>query len=209
MAITCQHQQAIETLHDRGARFVLLGRPDTPKAKRPARSGYLARKRPCLQAVTKHLNDGFNLGFVPWSLGLTGIDFDDGDRSQLMALPHRVALPTQSGGVHILFDDSRPRKNNSHQLHALSAVFDVRGSNGYLMFHGDGAERLADAMEPARRHRFRWTFSQRPVSNCRFTASRQSQGKRSGPDLVAPKRSRFIHLFAGLRGFRKTKLTGR
>ena len=99
------------------------------------------RRRATPELIAEHRG---RFGIVPWSIRTTGLDVDDGDPQELaLAASPLVTLPTRRGH-HLYFPDTSPRGNATFATHGCRG--DVRGARGYLVLHGDGAERLLDAI---------------------------------------------------------------
>ena len=99
------------------------------------------RRLPALEVIAEHRG---RFGIVPWSIRTTGLDVDDGDPQELaLAVSPLVTLPTRRGH-HLYCPDTSPRGNATFATHGCRG--DVRGARGYLLLHGDGAERLLDAI---------------------------------------------------------------
>ena len=89
--------QAIESLHDMGAFFVLCRGGDGPQRKAPITANW-PKIRPPVSRVLAHYPDR-PLGIVPWSVRTTTLDKDFGDASQLIAeFPPLAELLSQRAG---------------------------------------------------------------------------------------------------------------
>lgn len=132
--------RSIPRLTDAGAHFVLC-RPD----KRPLWRGWLKR-RPSAAVALAHIDDAHGpLGVIPWSLHSTALDIDEGDPDALRSrFTPWADLPSRRGR-HFYYDDSEPRGNTSWAL--ADCRGDIRGARGFLVLHGDGPVRLADALD--------------------------------------------------------------
>ena len=87
-----------------------------------------------------------HLGIVPWSITRTGVDVDSGDWRQL---PEAWASYETPRGHHLYYADGQRRGNR--RWRAKGCAGDIRGGAGYLVLHGDAAQRLADALESSTR----------------------------------------------------------
>lgn len=137
--ITQSQTDALATLYDRGARFVLCKPNKSPLWRR------WQKRRPDWPTVKLHAQDGDLLGLIPFSIRSTGLDIDRGDPAELFGLyPPRVAVPSRRrGGLHGYYADREGRKNGRFELAGCSG--EVRGSRGYLILHGEAAQRIARA----------------------------------------------------------------
>lgn len=99
------------------------------------------RRRPSAEVIEAHPGP---FGIVPWSVRTTGLDVDHGDPVQLSMLADPIANLQTFRGHHLYCSDTAPRRNARFEAAGCSG--DVRGANGYLVLHYDGAERLLDAI---------------------------------------------------------------
>ena len=131
---TAQAKESIGVIHNSGGHLVLC-RPD----KTPVWAGW-QRQRPTLDISIQH--DGL-LGLVPYSLGATALDVDQGPWKQL---PHSwVNYGTRrKGGRHLYYADADPRGNS--QWSGAGCSGEVRGAKGYLILWRDAVDRLASAI---------------------------------------------------------------
>ena len=152
------------------------------------------RRLPAPEVIAEHRG---RFGIVPWSIRTTGLDVDDGDPQELaLAVSPLVTLPTRRGH-HLYCPDTSPRGNATFATHGCRG--DVRGARGYLLLHGDGAERLLDAIMRRDNWHPRDLFEQ---VACRATQPRQiaaevprwSPGRRLA---MSPRRSLKRSLAAG------------
>ena len=83
---------------------------------------------------------------VPWSLGFSVIDVDEGSPNGLLsAHAPLTGWPTRrEGGVHLVYRDTMPRDNSKFEQYGCSG--DIRGSNGFAILWGDAPTRLADSL---------------------------------------------------------------
>ena len=102
---------------------------------------------PSLDQALSH--DGL-IAVIPWSLGTSVIDVDEGDASALTdSFPPLAAIPSRrKGGRHLFYRDVAPRRNA--RLDALGVQGDVRGASGYAILWRASA--VVEALEapPAR-----------------------------------------------------------
>ena len=102
------------------------------------------RRKPSADVAITHLETEGPLGVIPWSLRSSALDIDFGDPDALLkAFAPWADIPSRKGS-HAYFDDDRPRSNSKWA--ALGCSGEVRSAKGYLVLHGDGLERLADAL---------------------------------------------------------------
>jgi len=135
------------TLATMGARFVLANEAKVPVARGYPDPHFLTRRWELADVLEwPHL-----LGVVPWSLGCSVLDVDEGDPAELIARhPPLCTVATQSGGVHLWYHDSRPR--GSPNWRALGAAGQVRSANGYVVLWDRGAA-LSTALATTRERR--------------------------------------------------------
>ena len=132
--------RSIARLTDAGAHLVLC-RPD----KRPLWRGW-QKRRPSAAVAQMHVDDAHGpLGVIPWSLRSTALDIDEGDPDALRSWFAPWADLASRRGRHFYYDDSEPRGNTSWSLWDCRG--DIRGARGFLVLHGDGPVRLADALD--------------------------------------------------------------
>ena len=132
--------RSIARLTDAGAHLVLC-RPD----KRPVWRGW-QKRRPSAAVAQRHVDDAHGpLGVIPWSLRSTALDIDEGDPDALRSWFAPWADLASRRGRHFYYDDSEPRGNTSWSLEDCRG--DIRGARGFLVLHGDGPVRLADALD--------------------------------------------------------------
>ena len=146
-------------LRERGASFVLCNPKQTPDAdgkirfKAPYHSLYKAAE---WSAVLKHLSRGGLIGHVPWRLGLTVADVDEGNATELAiaAPPLAVLASRREGGCHFYWRDDKGRTNGKWGFNGAKG--DIRSANGYVILWGDAPARLADALDfpPPNAHPF-------------------------------------------------------
>ena len=143
------------------------------------------RRRPSSEVIESHPQ---KFGIVPWSVRTTGLDVDHGEPLQLSLLTHPLAnLPTPRGH-HLYCADTQPRRNAHFDAAGCSG--DVRGSNGYLVLHYDGAARLLDALR--RRDdwnpRDLWELVNLAPGPVRVTATARLSHPReqTAPSVIAP-----------------------
>ena len=133
--------RSIARLTDAGAHLVLL------KATRtPLWNGW-QRRRPGADTARAHLDSEKGpLGIIPTSLRSTALDVDEGDPADLFREhPPWADIASRRRGRHGYYDDDLARRNGKWASHGCSG--DVRSGKGYLLLHGDGPERLSDALE--------------------------------------------------------------
>ena len=132
--------EALQELTNVGAHLVLASRK-----KVPIREGWLTRP-PSPTAVLHHAERGGLVGVVPWSLGFSVIDVDEGSPNGLLsAHAPLTGWPTRrEGGVHLVYRDTMPRDNSKFEQYGCSG--DIRGSNGFAILWGDAPTRLADSL---------------------------------------------------------------
>ena len=132
--------RSIARLTDAGAHLVLC-RPD----KRPVWRGW-QKRRPSAAVAQMHVDDAHGpLGVIPWSLRSTALDIDEGDPDALRSWFAPWADLASRRGRHFYYDDSEPRGNTSWSFWDYRG--DIRGARGFLVLHGDGPVRLADALD--------------------------------------------------------------
>ena len=138
--------QAIKSLHDRGARFVLCwgGDGPKPKPKAPITPHWQKIKPPVSRVLAHYPNRP--LGIVPWSVQTTALDKDFGDASQLIAErpPLAELLSQRPGGLHLYYRDSEGRVNGKWKANGCSG--EVRGARGYVVLWDD-PWKLVSALE--------------------------------------------------------------
>ena len=97
----------LESLYFLGARFVLLDGKDGPKSARI--TGWLNKKRPTVAMVQGELDAGHLIGIQPLSVGMAGLDVDNGGKATLKAVEGilgkpAATIPTQKRGrYHVLY----------------------------------------------------------------------------------------------------------
>ena len=118
------YRDAIAALAERGAHLVLCR-----ESKAPLWRSW-QKRRPSLDQALSH--DGL-IAVIPWSLGTSVIDVDEGDASALTdSFPPLAAIPSRrKGGRHLFYRDVAPRRNA--RLDALGVQGDVRGASGYAI----------------------------------------------------------------------------
>ena len=132
--------RSIVRLTDAGAHLVLC-RPD----KHPLWRGW-QKRRPSAAVAQTHVDAAHGpLGVIPWSLRSTALDIDEGDPDALRSLFEPWADLASRRGRHFYYDDSVPRGNTSWSREGCRG--DIRGARGFLVLHGDGPVRLADALD--------------------------------------------------------------
>ena len=127
--------QSLETITDHGGHLVLVERG----SKRPVWSKWQSRK-PALDVVAAH--DG-RIALIPHSIGATALDVDHGDPAELPT-PWTQYRTQRRNGRHFYYGDDQPRRNQKWRIGDCSG--EVRGAHGYLIFHHDGAGRVARAL---------------------------------------------------------------
>ena len=127
--------QSLETITDHGGHLVLVERG----SKRPVWSKWPSRK-PALDVVAAH--DG-RIALIPHSIGATALDVDHGDPAELPT-PWTQYRTQRRNGRHFYYGDDQPRRNQKWRIGDCSG--EVRGAHGYLIFHHDGAGRVARAL---------------------------------------------------------------
>ena len=101
---------------------------------------------PSAAVAQMHVDDAHGpLGVIPWSLRSTALDIDEGDPDALRSWFAPWADLASRRGRHFYYDDSEPRGNTSWSLEDCRG--DIRGARGFLVLHGDGPVRLADALD--------------------------------------------------------------
>ena len=138
-----QQDAAIAALAARGAHLVLC------RHKRPLWRAW-QKRAPNLDAALEHAQLGSPLGIIPWSLGTTALDVDDGDAGVLIqAWPPAADYPTRrDGGRHLFYEDSHGRRNATFKSHGCKG--EIRGARGFLILWGRAPEILAEALEHPR-----------------------------------------------------------
>ena len=136
--------QAIESLHDRGAHFVLCRGGNGKQRKAPITANW-PKIRPPVSRVLAHYPNR-PLGIVPWSVHTTALDKDEGDASQLIAErpPLAELLSQRPDGMHLYYLDSEGRVNGKWKAHGCSG--EVRGARGYVVLWDD-PWKLVSALE--------------------------------------------------------------
>ena len=135
---TAQAKESIGVIHNSGGHLVLC-RPD----KTPVWAGW-QRQRPTLDISIQH--DG-PLGLIPYSLGATALDVDQGPWRQLPRSWVNYGT-RRKGGRHLYYADDQARGNSNWE--AEDCAGQVRGAKGYAILWKDGAERLAAGIAGAR-----------------------------------------------------------
>lgn len=148
---------ALHDLDERDAQLVVLRTAGDADEWRPAHKGYNSvRFRELLDAIIawRRERGPGSIGVVPWSLGLTALDVDEGDPAELVARRQPLAVLRTRRGWHLLYRDDEPRGNG--RFTALGVKGDVRSgirgagpqrtNGGYIRFHPGGAEGLSDAL---------------------------------------------------------------
>ena len=132
--------RSLVRLTDAGAHLVLC-RPD----KRPLWRGW-QKRRPSATVAQAHVDDAHGpLGVIPWSLRSTALDIDEGDPDALRSCFEPWADLASRRGRHFYYDDDIARRNSDWTLRGCSGQ--VRSGKGFLVMHGDGPVRLADALD--------------------------------------------------------------
>ena len=133
---------AIERMYDSGAHFVMC-RDD----KTPLHRWRLSLPRQELGAVLEHKSRGGLLGVVPFSVGMTCLDIDEGDPGELLAQYDPCArCPTRrDGGLHLYFRDILGRRNGDWA--ACGCRGHVRGASGYCCLWENAALHIAEALK--------------------------------------------------------------
>ena len=131
----------LKVIHDAGAHLVLCRA--RAEGKHRAKSPYWAQwnvQRPTLDVCSAH--DG-PLGIIPYSLGATALDVDQGDWKRLPQswVNYRTR---RKGGRHLYYADDQARGNSNWA--AEDCAGEVRGAKGYLCLWDDAVQRLADAL---------------------------------------------------------------
>ena len=144
-------RDAYSHLYSLGAHFVLWlcdnpqvrtsvkeGKPDRDKYQRP-------ENRPSLVEVLAHARRGGIVGLIPQSVGLTGLDIDNGNPAELLdAFPPLVAVP--SGGLvrwHFYYHADFPVRDVNWQY--LGCSGEIRSSGLMFLWH-DAAIALSNAL---------------------------------------------------------------
>ena len=132
---------AIAALYARGGHLVKCGYHGNIKAAYPGWQTHLV-----LRDALEHMEHGHQLGLIPWSLGLSVLDVDEGAAMKVgLAFPPLVTIPTLTDGhAHLYYRDSAPRSNRKWEL--LGCSGEVRSASGYVVLWNDAAERLEDAL---------------------------------------------------------------
>ena len=125
---------AVAYLYDRGGHYVLC------HGKRPIWSRW-QRRRPGLDTVLAHAGP---LGIVPWSLGTSALDVDDGDVGELIVATAPLVTLQSPRGKHCYYEDHRGRGNKRWQRFGCRG--EVRSARGFLRLYEGGADRLASAL---------------------------------------------------------------
>lgn len=128
---------AIHYLRGEGCKFVLV------QEKKPIRKGWPTRWHQA-HTVVEHLMSGGQIGFIPISVGMGGMDVDHGDpHSVVSAHDPFLVLPTERG-CHLMWDTNEdfPDRNG---IEAHGLTYDLR-CKGYLREHGGGILALATAL---------------------------------------------------------------
>ena len=146
----CKIKSTIETplkvIHGAGGHFVLC------RDKKPIHTGCY-RNRPSVDECLSH--DG-TLALIPYSIGSSALDVDQGDWRRLP--DSWVNYPTRrKGGRHLFYSDDQARGNSAWAAEDCSG--EVRGARGHIIPWGDGLSRLADALTgPRQRELFPFPF---------------------------------------------------
>ena len=140
LAPTAEPSQAVVSLAtNHGAHIVLCDESKAPYWD--GRKYSWPKRRPSAAVIEAH--DGM-FGIVPWSIQTTGLDVDRGNPLQLALTIDPLATLPSRRGHHLYCADTEGRPNSHWEAGGCSG--DVRGNQGYLMFHFDGAARLLDAI---------------------------------------------------------------
>lgn len=129
---------AFEFLFGHNAHFVLVN-----ENKRPCWRAWNKRRAP-LDCVLHHAANDQPVAIIPASIHTSALDVDHGDIGELVtAYPPLADLPTKRGH-HLYYDDDEGRGNAIWAGYGCAG--ELRSARGYLMFHDDGAARLAKAI---------------------------------------------------------------
>ena len=128
-------------LYDRGAHFVLTNGEKLPvgESEGVKGKGWLER-RPALSEVLRHREEGGLLGLVPWSVGLSVLDVDEGSPGELMSVfPPALMLKSRTlRRYHVYYRDVRGRGNGNWA--GYKAAGQVRSGSGFVvLWQGLGA----------------------------------------------------------------------
>ena len=128
-------------LYDRGAHFVLTNGEKVPVGASAGvkGKGWLER-RPALSEVLRHREKGGLLGLVPWSVGLSVLDVDEGSPGELMSVfPPALMLKSRTlRRYHVYYRDVRGRGNGNWA--GYKAAGQVRSGSGFVvLWQGLGA----------------------------------------------------------------------
>ena len=127
-------QHDLPVLYDFGAHFVIT----QAGAKIPKQRAW--QKRPA--SLDSALDSAPDVGLVPSSLGMSVLDVDRGNPSELIELTQPLAkVSTPSGGMHLFYSDRKRRHNAKWQ--ALGCSGDVRSARGYVKLYQTGKLSLA------------------------------------------------------------------
>ena len=133
---------AIERMYDAGAHFVMCRDDKTPMHK-----WGLSLPRQELGTILEHkAHDGL-LGFVPYSVGMTCLDLDEGDPDDLLTNfePCAICPTRRNGGLHLYFWDNLSRRNSDWAT--FGCYGQVRGESGYCCLWENAALQIAEALE--------------------------------------------------------------
>lgn len=102
--------------------------------------------KPDSDLVCSHVERGGLIGLVPFSVGLTCLDIDQGDIENLKCLydPCAFCPSRTSGRGHLYFRDTEGRANGKWHVHGCSG--EIRSANGYVVLWGNAPCILADAL---------------------------------------------------------------
>ena len=125
---------SLSTLYDSGAHMVLCS------GKQPLYRGW-QKHRPDFDVIESHTGD---LGLIPYSVGLSALDVDEGDILPLVERYPAAARVNTPRGHHLYYADDRPRGNSNWAAYGCSGQ--VRSQKGFLRLYGDAIDTLADTI---------------------------------------------------------------
>lgn len=129
--------ESIRLLHENSAHFVLCS-----QNKQPIHKSWQKRK-PSIKSILNHES---LLGIIPFSIGMSALDVDHGDPSELIR--HFNPIINIQSSIHtkrhLYYTDIKPRDNQKWE--AFNCSGDIRSGNGYLILHKNAAIYVAKSL---------------------------------------------------------------